>query len=98
MHFKINSTTSFVRNALKGVTEACLMAGVFTKAVTARIFLCLRRQEAYAAIFHQVDFPLHYLTDSSYKFCRNLGIFKNSTLLQIVLNLVNMFKKGRQTE
>lgn len=98
MHFKINSTTSFVCNALKGVTEACLTAGVLTKAVTARIFLCLRRREAYAAIFYQVDFPLHYLTDSFYKFCRSLGIFRKSALLQIVLNLVNMFKKGRQTE
>lgn len=89
---------SFVCNPLKGVTEACLTAGVFTKAVAARIFLCLRRQEAYAAIFHQVDFPLHYLTALFYKFCRNLGIFKKSTLLWIVLNLVNMFKEGRQTE
>lgn len=49
---------------LKGVTEACLTAGVFAKAVAARISLRLRRREAYAAIFHQVDFPLHYLTNS----------------------------------
>jgi len=59
-----SNTTSFVCNPLKGVTEACLTAGLFTQAVAAPIFLCLRRWEAYAAIFHQVGFPLPYLTNS----------------------------------
>lgn len=98
MYFKINDTISFVCNPLEGVTEACVTAGVFTKAVTARIFLHLRTQEAYIAIFHQLDLPPHYLAASFYKLCRNLGIFKNSALPWIVLNLVNMFRKGRQTQ
>lgn len=94
MYFKISNTVSFVCSPLKGGTEACLTAGVFTQAVAARIFLRLCRQEGYAAIFHQVDFPLHYLTASFHKFCRNIGIFKTSALLWIVLNLVNTLKKA----
>lgn len=42
-------------NPLKGVTEVCFTAGVLTKAVTARISLGLRRQEA--AIFSTDGHP-----------------------------------------
>lgn len=49
---------SFVCSPLKGVTEACFTAGVLMKAVTARISLHLRRQEAHAVIFQHLRFPL----------------------------------------
>lgn len=51
-------------NPLRGVTEAGFTAGVFIKAVRERISLHLRRQEAHAAIFQHLRFPLHCQTAS----------------------------------
>lgn len=89
---------SFVRNPLRGDWSLFHSWGIY-EGFHSKDFPVSKKAEGSCSSSSTSEIPSSLSNTLNLQIHRNLSIFKNSTLLWIVLNLVNSPKKaGRQTE